>query len=233
MRCNNCGSENRDDAKFCRKCGEVLKDMPKSPNSHSGTRKTKRLLVIGITMVLLLVIGAIAYLFFTGKASNSSPINDDDRYVFDERVLNEIDASSSDTVPTTAELASSLSQRGFESALITSTYDLDGNQVEEEQLDPSSTEKHPLYNVYYVTPSGTTWIIYVCNGSFMAYPAFLYDPSTPGYMIVEEEYVTSYSSNENKFIQSIPGESELVMKRVDEINAAVLDGLDKNGIEGL
>ena len=237
MFCPKCGNQVTDNARFCPKCGYNLTTggavVPTSTNGHSGRRKTVTFLAIGITFALLLVIGAIAYLGFNGETVSPSPILEDGRYVFNEQILQEFEASSSDAVPTTAEVASSLAQRGFENVVITSGYDQAGNPSEEEPLDPSSTAKHPLYNAYYITPDGNAWVIYICNGSFMADPLFLYDSSTPGYMIVEEDYVTSYSSNEDKFIQTIPDESELVTKRVDKIDAALLDGLDERGIEGL
>lgn len=234
MRCSKCGTENRDDAKFCRGCGEILSGRADSVGKPPKRRKVPILLVLIILVILLGVVGAVVYNGMTGDAGDASDLLDEsNRHVFNEQVLNETIASTSDAVMSTNEVSKALLERGFESVIITSNYDMSGAPLGDMQLDTSSTDKHPLYSVYYITSSGAPWIIYVCNDSFMADPLFLYDPSTPGYMIVEDDYVTSYSSNQDKFIQSIPAETELVLKKVARIDATTLDGLDTNGIEGL
>ena len=71
MRCKKCGSENRDDAKFCRKCGEALdRQEPQSlaherqaKNEQPRRHKPKFILIAAISVLLLTISGYIALTF--------------------------------------------------------------------------------------------------------------------------------------------------------------------------
>lgn len=156
-----------------------------------------------------------------------------DSYVFKETVIERINAATSPDVPQVYEVVTSLADRGFQDCELTSAYDMNGAMQQDEALEPTSEDKHPLYNALYVTPEGRMWVVYVCNGSFMANPLFMYDPTKVPVLLVEEEWVTSYSSNANEFIRTVPDESELTVKRVQHIDAETLDGLDEEGVEAL
>ena len=225
MRCDNCGSENRDDAKFCSSCGNPL---------SSKRKRRPRLPALVAIVILLVSIIAFVVVYALGESGGlAEKVDETGNYVFKETVLEEIDAAKSPDVPEVAEVAEGLEGRGFENYSITSGYDMEGDMLEDEELDPESEDRHPLYNAFYVTPDERVWVIYVCNGSYMANPLFMYDPTEVPYLLVEDEYVTSYSSNENKFIRTLPDESELVMKRVERIDAATLDALDEEGVKAL
>ncbi len=224
MRCEHCGTENRDDAKFCRSCGRPL--------GADGGKKPRRLRSALIVLPILAIVGLAVFALGRG-GGGARRVDGDGNYVFSETVVEEIDAASSPDVPIVSEVAEGLEDRGFEGLSLTSGYDMDGAMLEDEELDPSSGDRHPLYNAFYVTPDGRAWVVYVCNGAYMANPLFMYDPSEVPYLLVEDDYVTSYSSNENKFIRTVPDESEVVMKRVARIDAETLDALDEEGVESL
>ena len=55
MRCINCGTEVKETAKFCPKCGTKMKPG-NSKHNRKISKKTKRLLVIGLVILVILVV---------------------------------------------------------------------------------------------------------------------------------------------------------------------------------
>lgn len=100
MICPNCGSENNDKSKFCKKCGSSLKNDKNSFNADGGTvnnakesSNTSNILIISITVIicLLIVAGAFVYLnAFNQSSDSSSSISDSS-----SNVVSTSDSSSS------------------------------------------------------------------------------------------------------------------------------------------
>ena len=53
MNCPKCGTENDNDAKFCRSCGETLKSEPQDKN--------KKIIIIGLIALVIILTGAVLY----------------------------------------------------------------------------------------------------------------------------------------------------------------------------
>ena len=69
MKCNNCGFENKDTAKFCTRCGKPV-DAPKEESENNSKFKIIILCLIGIIVILALSFGFMLY--NNGMASSPS-----------------------------------------------------------------------------------------------------------------------------------------------------------------
>lgn len=73
MYCPKCGSNNDEDAKYCEKCGTLIKKNTKTGEEHTGT-SVKYLIVICVILVAGLGIAA-GYIFYNNSGtSNSSQV---------------------------------------------------------------------------------------------------------------------------------------------------------------
>ena len=226
--CKQCGAANSSNVEFCKECGHPLKTIHGSRSNKPGKRWWF------IILLSLLLIAAVIFVFNRAKdVLILQHVDNSGNYVFKESVIERIDAGTSTDVPDVATVTAELEKRGFSGYTITASYSQDGIIRDTEEIDPTSGEKCPLYNVFYETPKGMWWVIYVCNGKYMANPLFMYDATLVQNLVVEDEYVTSYSSNSNEFIVSVPDDSELLMRRVDRIDAETLGALDEAGVEAL
>lgn len=70
MKCNNCGFENKDTAKFCTRCGKPV-DAPKEESENNSKFKIIILCLIGIIVILALSFGFMLY----NNGIASSPSN--------------------------------------------------------------------------------------------------------------------------------------------------------------
>ena len=78
MYCQNCGSENKDDAKFCQRCGceliEIVASKKESvQNSHKSNKKTKKLIPIFIVGLSLLSVLLLVFVCSGTLTNNESP----------------------------------------------------------------------------------------------------------------------------------------------------------------
>ncbi len=64
MKCSNCGFENKDNAKFCTKCGNSLKATESVSKSSDNTKY----IIIALIAIIILLIGVFGYLI--GNANN-------------------------------------------------------------------------------------------------------------------------------------------------------------------
>lgn len=71
MKCSNCGFENKNNAKFCTKCGNSLEATESVSKSSDNTKY----IIIGLIAVIILLIGVFGYLL--GNA-NMDPIQSND-----------------------------------------------------------------------------------------------------------------------------------------------------------
>ena len=63
MKCQNCGAENKDTAKFCKKCGSTLEGLVDVPAKKSGFSPAIKALIVAIVLIVA-VGGAFAYIVF-------------------------------------------------------------------------------------------------------------------------------------------------------------------------
>lgn len=60
MKCENCGFENNEKAKFCTRCGASLVQQNEAPTQQKNGNNTKYL-IVGLTAIIIVLICAIGY----------------------------------------------------------------------------------------------------------------------------------------------------------------------------
>lgn len=77
MNCSNCGADNKDGAKFCKKCGNILTDRTAVNESFEQHSKNERksikmwILIIAVILIALLTFTAVVYfVVFDGSTDN-------------------------------------------------------------------------------------------------------------------------------------------------------------------
>lgn len=158
----------------------------------------------------------------------------DSYYEQNSKIVTVIDAQDSDEVLTEAETCTTLTDRGFTQFPVTSSYSMGGEYYNAEDVETAGTDKHPIYETYYVASNGDIWTIFMINGVTMANPVSYNLQSDLGVqvMISEFETIMSYDSTTNKFYETIPDKSALLVVTVEKIDAALLETLTVEEIDG-
>ena len=214
--------------------------------------KNKKNIIVTIIVVLLVVvgIGTILYISKNNKESldsnnsyevvesekmftssefldllEESDIDADTYYSQNAEVMSVTDVEESKEVLTEKNVTEFLIKRGFQDYPITTEYSIDGEFFDDEEIDESSSQKHPLYEMQYVSSNDILWIIYIVNGSISAYPVTynLESERNAPLLITESDTVISYDYPTNRFYETIPKESAVIVKKIDKINYASLD----------
>lgn len=155
------------------------------------------------------------------------PSTADEYYWDNSEVIKVIDAQESNDVPNETEVMSVLKERGFVDYPITYEYSIEGKYGDETEVLEGSTNRHPMYQTYYVTKNGEVWSIFVINGAIFANPASfnLESELKAQLLFAETKELTSYDDETNKFYVTIPKESAAIVKVVEKIDAKTLDKL--------
>ncbi len=72
MKCENCGFENKDTAKFCTKCGAEFAASPEVPPPEPSTSNNTKYIIIALIIVILILVGCVGYFMGTMGAGESS-----------------------------------------------------------------------------------------------------------------------------------------------------------------
>ncbi|MBE6731570.1 MAG: hypothetical protein E7564_07775 [Ruminococcaceae bacterium] len=158
----------------------------------------------------------------------------DSYYEQNSKIVTVIDAQDSDEVLTEAETYTTLTDRGFTQFPVTSSYSMGGEYYDAEDVNNVGTDKHPIYETYYITNSDDIWSVFMINGVTMAYPASYNLQSNLGVQVIvsESETIMSYDSTTNKFYETIPNKSVLLVVTVEKIDVALLELLTIEEIDG-
>jgi predicted nucleic acid-binding Zn-ribbon protein len=110
MKCEKCGFENKDKAKFCTKCGNSL--VQKVPEPVPAKSNNSKYIIIALIAVIILLVGTIGYFALNNGSesveTNDEPQNDDSAEVQSVDDSNE-DSDDDDDVQTTAVSSSKTS----------------------------------------------------------------------------------------------------------------------------
>lgn len=154
-------------------------------------------------------------------------------YEDNSNIIAEINVYDSNEVLTEEETYTELVGRGFDSYQITTEYTMEGKYSEATGISDSSSTMHPIYQTYYVSSNGELWTIFVINDAIMANPVSFNIQSGLSVQVIisEKDTVTSYNSTVNKFFETIPDASALIVITVDKIDAEKLERLTIGEIE--
>jgi len=163
-----------------------------------------------------------------------TPPDADEYFQNNSTIVAEIDINASNEVRTEAETYNNFTDRGFAENPITTEYAMDGKYYKATEISRSSS-KHPIYQTYYISANGDYWTIIEINGVIMANPLSYNEQSELDVLVIisESSTVTSYDSTTNKFYETIPDKSALIVKTVSRIDAETLDNLTFGGIDAL
>lgn len=149
-------------------------------------------------------------------------------------LLDKCRVNESDDVQNEIQAIEAFKVRGFAKFPIYSDYLMNGEYTGEIEVS-GTNEKHPSYQTSYVSSSGELWTIIMMNGSIIANPVSYNMESELGVqtIISESKVIIGYDSENNTFYETIPKESELIVKVVDKIDSETLNSLTKEVIAGL
>lgn len=91
MKCPSCGSENKDSAKFCKKCGSSLSNIVTHHNNIVDKKETSsntKIVIVALIIVAVVLAGALVYIYGFGnnhsndsapsQSSNAQSVSNDD-----------------------------------------------------------------------------------------------------------------------------------------------------------
>ncbi len=182
--------------------------------------------------IAVLLVAAIA---LTGHAFAESSKSKDSYYRENAEVIKTVNASKSKDAPSEAQVMEILKERGFSTDKITYEFVMGGEYLGEKSIKGDPNKKRPMYQTDYYSASGELWTIFVINGDVIANPvSYNIGSSLPVQLLVaEKNEITSYDHATNKYYVTIPESSAVIVKKVKRIDAATLDKLTSEGIDGL
>lgn len=162
-----------------------------------------------------------------------TPPDAEEYFSNNSQIVAEIAAEDSEDVSTEAETCTMLESRNFVDYSVITEYSMDGSYSDAANISGNSSEKHPIYQTYYVTDNDELWTIFLINGVVMANPVSynLQSELETQVIISEKDTVTSYDSATNTFYETIPDQSALIVITVERIDAETLDRLTIEEIE--
>ncbi len=172
------------------------------------------------------------------SGSPTDQISEAEKYYSESgQLLRVIDATSSPDNLTETEVEGLLSSRGFDRYAITYEFKMGGDYIGTTEIEEASDNTRPMYQTYYVSSNNEIWTIFVINSVVMANPvSYNLESTRPVQLIISEakdKELTSYDYETNKYYVTIPNESAIVVKTIDRIDAATLDGITSGEIDGL
>ena len=69
MKCNECGFENKDTAKFCSKCGKALRLTPEPPKENNNSK----IIIAALVIVIVILAVTFGYFALNNNSNNSAP----------------------------------------------------------------------------------------------------------------------------------------------------------------
>ena len=169
------------------------------------------------------------------SSAENSIIGADEYYSEHAEVISVTKAKESEKIQSEQDVTELLSDRGFETENIVTDFTMDGVYLDESEIEGSSTKKHPLYKMLYASESDILWNIYIINGVVAAYPVSynLVSERDAILLITESDTVMSYDNSSNQFFETVPKESEMIVRKVEKINKETLDKLTIGGLSEL
>ena len=145
-----------------------------------------------------------------------------------EEIVSVETAAETSKVYSEKEAIKLLAERGFSDFPLTYDYDMNGTYMDEKEASAESDEKHPMYQTYFVSEDGSIWTVFIVGKSIIANPASynLESDIDAQVLVSETNTLTSYTEMGNKFYETVPKESAVILKVVDQITSKKLNDLN-------
>ena len=151
-----------------------------------------------------------------------------DEYFWENATVYRVtNAKESENVKTEKNAVEHFTDRGFNQNDVEFEYDIDGTYGDTKTASDSSEDKHPMYRTVYRAENGDLWVLYIVDGNILANPLSYNNESglsVPLYL-TETGMLTSYDNGSNRFYEIVPHDSVAVVKKVQTINAELLNSL--------
>ena len=144
-----------------------------------------------------------------------------------EEIISVESVEENDSVFSEKEAIKFMSERGFTEYPLKYDYTIDGTYTDEAEASAESDEKHPMYMTYFIAEDGAVWSVFIVGRTIAANPASynLESDLETQVLVSETDTLTSYTEMGNKFYQTIPKESAVKLKVVDQITSQKLNDL--------
>lgn len=121
-----------------------------------------------------------------------------------------------------------MKERGFLPEEVTTDYSIRGEYLGDNvKISENSDTTHPVYQLEYMNSAGEFWMVLLTGNAIIANPLSYNLGSDLGVMVVvsEKESVISYDSIENRFFETIPKKTEVIVLQRNRIDSTLLDKL--------
>lgn len=180
-------------------------------------------------------VALIATVQYENESSNSSETSVAEEYYKENAEIVYVVDVTSETCLSEAEVTTLLADKGFKDYPITYNYSLSGDFDNDQESDPSSNVKHPMYGTYYVSKNNEIWYVTVVGKEIYANPLSFNiqtERKVPT-MLSTSDLMIGYDDEKDKLYTVIPKDSAMILVKVDDINAEVLDGLTIEEVDKL
>lgn len=160
----------------------------------------------------------------TDNEEESDIVSDKEKFLSNSKIVKKINAKSSKNLLSESEVIEFVNNKGFKNVNITYDVDMNGDLVDETEVDKNSNVKHPMYTFHYVSGEDI-WTLYVIEKRLYAYPiSYIYN-NNPKVSVLLSEYDTmvSYDYYDNNFYYTIPNSDEVNLVIVKSITPKELD----------
>ena len=147
-------------------------------------------------------------------------------YKENAEIIGVVDVSPEETL-SEAEVTKLLNEKGFTDYPIIYNYSLSGDFNNDQEGDPSSEVKHPMYGTYYISKNNEIWYVTVVGKEIYANPLSFNiqtERKVPT-MLSTSNTIISYDDEKDRLYTIIPKESAMIVVKVNDINSDVLDNL--------
>lgn len=115
MKCNKCGFENKDSAKFCTKCGENLEVKPQTADSAPSSKSNSKYIILALVVVIIILVGSIGYFVGTMDSGTDQSSQSSSDAANTTSQASESSSSGSSNSQSTSSSSSSSESKSWES----------------------------------------------------------------------------------------------------------------------
>lgn len=151
-----------------------------------------------------------------------------------EEIVSVEEVKEDENVFTEKEAIKFMADRGFTDYPLTYDFNMDGAYTDEAEASADSEEKHPMYQTLYAAENGSVWTIFIVGKTIAANPASynLQSDIDAQVLVSETATLTSYTEAGNKFYETVPKESAVILKVVDKITSKKINELTYEEVFG-